>query len=278
MPITEKIKVLDHGYVQYKGHMGDDLMPLEAARMSTGNVTGVDEKKDNATRDYLWRHDHQTPYEMSILQVEVQCPIFVAREWMRHRTQSYNEFSLRYSEAIELFYVPEAGRIMGPDPNNKQGSQVALSEINQEKFINLMMENDEASWIRYKEALELGVSNELSRMLLPVNLYTKFRAQANLRNWYHFLNLRMAENAQYEIRVFANAVYSLVKDLWPKCSDVFEEHTLYAKKFSKTEMKILHDWVEAYLMEYSGRGAENSLTESCLNKSRIREFYGKLGI
>jgi thymidylate synthase (FAD) len=202
------------------------MMPLEAARMSTGNPTGLDTEKDEKLRNYLWRHGHATPFEMSVLQVEVQCPIFVAREWMRHRTFSYNEFSGRYAEMPDLYYIPGESRIVSQSQVNKQGSGDALAYDAIDEARDIILDITREARYAYERLLDLGVAREVARSVLPVSQYTKFRAQANLRNWLHFLNLRMADNAQYEIRVYANAVAKMIEVLWPNTWHVFKTHTL----------------------------------------------------
>lgn len=219
-------RLLDLGYLKYIDHMGDDMMPLEAARMSTGNPTGLDIEKDDKLRSYLWRHGHATPFEMSVLQVEVQCPIFVAREWMRHRTFSYNEFSGRYAEMPDMYYLPGESRIVSQSQINKQGSGYVLAHAAVEEARDIILDNNNESRKAYERLIELGVAREVARSVLPVSQYTRFRAQANLRNWLHFVNLRIADNAQYEIRVYAEAAAKIIKKIWPKTWEVFEIYTL----------------------------------------------------
>ena len=221
-----RAKVLNHGYVEYVDHMGDDYMPLEAARMSTGNPTGWDVEKDKKLRDYLWRNGHATPFEMSVLQVEIQCPIFVAREWMRHRTMSYNEFSGRYAVMPDLYYVPDTSRVVKQHQTNKQmsGDQMSQSEVD-----SVITAIDHANTIAravYDDLIAKGVAREIARCVLPVSQYTRFRVQANLRNWFNFLNLRMDQAAQYEIRVYAEQVADIISHIWPQTYEVFEKHTL----------------------------------------------------
>ena len=279
--LSEPIDVLDHGYVRYIAHLGNDLMPLEAARMSTGNPTGVDPVKDSATRDYLWRHAHATPFEMAVLQIEVQCPIFVAREWMRHRTQSFNEFSGRYAEMPALQYVPAPERVQGQSGLNKQGSGDDLSDEVRKSFLESISTDQSTVREHYETYLEAGVARELARINLPLAQYTRFRAQANLRNWLHFLDLRLAENAQFEIRVYAQAVARLVQHLWPLTWETFEEHTLHGTRLSRTEVEILRD----FLKEAVEKPGEPSLQDTLMNlagsrlsTSRQRELLSKLGL
>lgn len=275
----EPVPVLDHGYLRYVAHLGDDLTPLEAARMSTGNATGVDTAKDAATRDYLWRHAHATPFEMAVLQIEVQVPIFVAREWHRHRTQSFNEASGRYMEMPSLYYQPAPNRFQQQSTTNKQGSQGEIEEALRQEMLHRMQEEQELVRNNYKWYLANGLTREVARIDLPLSQYTRFRAQANLRNWLHFLKLRMAENAQYEIRMYAHTLAKIVAMLWPETWAVFVEHTLEGTVLSRTELQVLRQLLLDML------GDEQDLAQyldaklgDTLPTSRKREFLGKLGI
>lgn len=265
---------LDHGYIKVIDYMGDDLSPLEAARMSTGNETGVDEAKDDNLRDYLWRHKHATPFELNALQLEVQCPIFVAREWMRHRVPfSYNEYSQRYSEALDLYYVPAEMRVEHGSQSliNKQGSDGKLSRETTWSIINSMVDEQETQREIYKNYLDQGLSRELARNNMPVSNYTRFRVQANLRGWLQFIDLRIRHNAQYEIRVYAKAIANIIKELYPKTWKVFEEHTLHGHSFSRKEIVLLQTILKDL-------GINKQEVEEVLGKSKAREFFEKLGI
>ncbi len=278
-PLKDTIPLLNHGYVKYIAHLGDDLTPLEAARMSTGNPTGVDHAKDTATRDYLWRHAHATPFEMAVLQIEVQCPLFVRSEWHRHRTQSYNEASGRYMEMPDIQYLPEPDRLQPQSATNKQGSEGALSPELRDEMLRRM--NDEQRMVRenYEWYLEQGLAREVARINMPLSQFTRFRAQANLRNWMHFLNLRMAPNAQQEIRVYAFAVAEIIRKLWPETWAVFEEHTLKATSFSMSERTVLTDLLELAFKGMTPEQREAKIAEIAgdrLSKGRLREFVGKL--
>ncbi|HEY9898125.1 MAG TPA: FAD-dependent thymidylate synthase [Pantanalinema sp.] len=277
----EPIPVLDHGYMRYVAHLGDDLMPLEAARMSTGNPTGVDEAKDAATRDFLWRHAHATPFEMAVLQIEVQVPIFVAREWHRHRTQSFNEFSGRYAEMPALYYQPSTERVQGQSTTNKQASGEGLDDAAKTAYLDSIAEDQALVRSHYEGYLEAGVARELARINLPLSQYTRFRAQANLRNWLHFLNLRMAPNAQHEIRVYAHEVARLIRLLWPKTYEVFAEHTLEAATLSKGERSLLREVLSDALGIADGPELAAALSGRLgdrLGASRKRELLAKLGL
>lgn len=227
-----RIAVLDNGYAELIEKWGSDERIIEAARMSTGKgFQGwgtEDEPGDERLLAYLWRNAHHTPFEMAGAVFEIQAPLFVFREWHRHRTQSYNELSARYTPLPDVNYVPSVERLMiGADGSNKQAGTVAGSES---------MTPETAEWFReelaiaywgqqalYEAALERGVPKELARVHLPVGRYSRMRASANLRNWLAFLTLRMAPNAQWEIRQFADAVGTLVKACFPRTWALFRE-------------------------------------------------------
>lgn len=277
--LAEPIPLLNHGYLKYVVHMGDDLTPLEAARMSTGNPTGADPAKDAATRDYLWRHAHATPFEMAVLQIEVQCPLFVRSEWHRHRTQSYNEASGRYMEMPDIQYLPLFERLQPQSQTNKQGSEGELSEDLRAEILSRMEAEQRQVRANYEWYLEQGLSREVARINMPLSQYTRFRAQANLRNWLHFLNLRMAPNAQHEIRVYANALATIIQRLWPETWAVFEEHTLSATSFSRTEREVLMDVLSRTFEGMEPARREAMIAEIAgdrLSKGRLREFVAKL--
>lgn len=236
MDITQPIPVLDEGYVQYKGHLGDDNKALEWARMSTGNPTGVDESKDDATRAFLWRSGHVSPFEGPVLELEVQAPIFVIREWFRH-DQHVNEFSGRYSIMPDLYYRPNAVRLLngGQDPVKKQGSGFPMSQENAEWFLDGSDHVVETARAFYEQANERGFSRELARIVLPLNQYSRFRVQTTARNWMFFLNSRLSTAAQWEIRQYGKAVGAIFRELWPKTWELLEEHTLEGVHLSRTE-------------------------------------------
>lgn len=199
--------------VRYIGHWGDDSAPLEAARMSTGNPTGVDLAKDIKLRQYLWDNDHHSPFEFSTLTVEVECPIFVARQWMRHRTFSYNEFSGRYARMPMAFWTPEEFRQQGDA--NKQAGVGALPKDVQTRAAIEYATAIAGAYDAYEQLLKLGVCREQARAVLPVATMTKFRVTGNLRNWLHFLRLRLDPHAQKEIRDDAEHVARIIQQYWP---------------------------------------------------------------
>lgn len=237
----EPIAVLDHGYVRLVDYMGTDQSIIEAARMSTGKgFLGWD--KDEGLLDYLFSNSHSTPFEMCEIAVEVHAPIFVFRQWHRHRTQSVNEFSSRYSELPDVFYLPTWERCAERQgTTNKQGSvfSVLADEATaKSETLSIQAETIE-SYSHYRRRLGQGIPKELARLNMPVSGYSKMRAKANLHNWLHFLGLRMDSHAQMEIRVFADAVGAVVSALYPRTFELFLEYRLHAARFSRAELGVL---------------------------------------
>lgn len=223
--MSDKADLLDHGYVSLVESWGSDERIIESARVSTNKGFigwGDDEKSgDEKLLKYLWSHGHMTPFEMCGFSVEVMAPIFVVREWQRHRTQSYSELSARYTPVPNVNYIPSIERLtMGFDNNNKQASSVPGSNpLTREEAVlfrhQLRYHYDQAEHV-YRQALSAGVPKELARVHLPVGRYTRMRASANLRNWLDFLRQRMAPDAQWEIRQYANAIGGFVGKIYPR--------------------------------------------------------------
>lgn len=177
---------------------------------------------DEKLLGYLYNHKHMTPFEMAGMVIEVQAPIMVFREWHRHRTQSYNEMSGRYTELPNLYYIPEVDRIQKQSSSNKQGSAEILE--NADKIQWVMRRATENARECYEALLEQGVAREIARLILPVNQYSRMRASANLRNWLAFLTLRQDPAAQYEIRMYANEVAKLIEAHFPRTYKLFSEN------------------------------------------------------
>lgn len=222
-------EVLDHGYVELVETWGSDERIIQAARMSTAKGFqgwGTPEQPgDEKLLRYLWTRQHHTPFEMAGAIIEVQAPIFVFREWHRHRTQSYNELSARYTPLPDLFYVPSLDRMMGArqSATNKQGSSVGHSAEFAHAWRGYIEEQLAGARAAYLKLLEAGVSREVARVVIPVSQYSRMRASANLRNWLAFLRLRMDPAAQWEIRQFANALGELLADRYPRTWQLFAE-------------------------------------------------------
>lgn len=229
-----KVEVLDHGYVSLVETWGADERIIEAARMSTNKgFQGWGPTQDGKPGDekllrYLWEHKHATPFEMAGAIIEVQLPIFVAREWHRHRTQSYNEMSARYTPLPDFNYVPTRDRLLEhTSKGNKQAGVVPgaleLTPQNAERFQARLRAFYQSAEVLYQEALAAGVPKELARVVIPVGRYTRMRASANLRNWLAFLSLRLPENAQQEIRAYAEVILGVLREAFPRSVALFEE-------------------------------------------------------
>ena len=233
-----RIEVLDHGYVELVEDYGSDASIIEAARMSTdGGFKGWGdpgcEGRGATTGDekllrYLYENKHSTPFEMAGAIIEVQAPIFVFREWHRHRTQSYNEMSSRYIPLPDVNYVPTVERLMrNAGGSNKQAGTVKGSGELTATTAHLFRQNLQASYSRaqnlYEHALAAGVPKELARVHLPVGRYSRMRAHANLRNWLAFLTLRKHPAAQWEIQQYAEAVHTILSGLFPRTLALFDE-------------------------------------------------------
>ena len=226
-----RLPVLDHGHVSLVESWGSDQRIIEAARLSTdGAFRGwgtADAPGDERLLRYLWTHKHASPFEMAGMTLEVQAPIFVVREWQRHRTQSYNEMSARYAPLPDLHYLPTIERVMADGGGNKQAGAMAgaqpITREYAEEFVRVLELAYEAGQALYTSALAAGVPKELARLALPMGRYTRMRASANLRNWLAFLTLRLASDAQWEIRQYAHAVLTLVRVSFPRTAELFEE-------------------------------------------------------
>lgn len=227
------INVLDHGYVKLIETWGSDERIIEAARMSTGKGFlgwGTNEKPgDERLLAYLYNHKHSTPFEMAGMVIEVKAPIFVFREWHRHRTQSYNEMSARYIPIPNEHYVPSVTRLLTSNGANKQanslsskGEPLSMADAFVWRIEYLQELYAEAERV-YQKGLDLGVPKELARLVMPVGRYSVMRASTNLRNWLAFLTLRMAPNAQWEIQQYANAVGQFIADAFPRTWRLFEK-------------------------------------------------------
>ena len=247
------IKVLDHGYVKLipKGCWGSDEIIIESARMSTAKGflgwepractvcwlipaklptcktcegTGLMEGDTKLLR-YLWNNSHHTPFEMAGMTIEVQAPIFVFREWHRHRTQSYNELSARYTELPDLYYVPSVERLMAAQQSNsnKQASEDGLSELQASNLAYDIKDTYRVIRESYENLLRLGLAREVARVIVPVGQYSRMRASANLRNWLHFATLRTGGGAQWEIQQYAKEVCNFIEQLFPRTYALWRE-------------------------------------------------------
>jgi thymidylate synthase (FAD) len=242
--LGQEIPLLDHGYIKLVDYMGTDKTVVNAARVSYGNKLTVgqsvfDQEKDGRLINFLMREGHTSPFEQCIMTFEVKTPIFVAREWVRHRTARLNEISGRYTKLPSEFYTPSLERIQRQSERNKQSSEGELPDTTRNGFI---FDHNAAVgdlYNTYEERLEAGIAREVARIDLPLCIYTKFVWQMDLHNLLHFLKLRLAEGAQWEIRQYAEAIATVVCLSFPSVWSAFEEHVLHSVQFSRTEFQAM---------------------------------------
>jgi thymidylate synthase (FAD) len=219
-----RIDLLDHGFVRLVDWMGDDLSVVRAARVSYDAAwrTGEDQGKDKRLIDRLWNDRHTSPFEAVTFKFEVKAPIFVLRQWMRHRTWSYNELSGRYRPLPEEFYVPQPDSIGVQSKDNKEARNLTASIERPEEAAQLIEDTCRLAFQRYKELPGRGVPREVARVVLPLATYSHMSAVVNLLNLLRFLSLRSAADAQYEIRLYALAMLDLVREVVPICIEAWE--------------------------------------------------------
>jgi len=233
------IPVLDHGYVRYVDHMGTDTRIVEAARVSYGQPS-KGEEQDKKLIHYLYKNKHTTPFEMCKVTFDIKMPIFVARQYIRHRMQAVNEVSARYTELPEEFYIPITWRPQ--DTKNKQSSinignwdpmlpDVASSRFSEIKAREALIEHCKESYRLYTDLLYAGVAREMARMVLPLNIYTQFYTTWDLKNLLHFVTLRDDAHAQAEIQEYGRAMKQIITNLFPWTMEAYEKF-----KFTVTEV------------------------------------------
>ena len=235
---NDAIKCLDKGFVRLVDSMGGDDAIVQSARVSYGKGTSK-LSQDRGLIRYLMRHRHTTPFEMVEFKFHCKMPIFVARQWVRHRTANINEYSLRYSEARDEFYFPDPNHIEFQSAVNKQGRMGEVDKKLKNKVQAYFKEISDRSFEIYSELNEAGVARELARAILPVNLYTEWYWKNDLHNLLHFIGLRSDGHAQYEIRVFSDAMASYVKKVAPFAWEAYQDYVVKGMRFSKIEQSIL---------------------------------------
>lgn len=234
----DSIKCLDKGFVRLVDSMGGDDAIVQSARVSYGKGTSK-VSQDRGLIRYLMRHRHTTPFEMVEFKFHCKMPIFVARQWVRHRTANINEYSLRYSEARDEFYFPDPDNIEFQSAINKQGRMGEVDSKLKHKVQKYFKEISQRSFEIYSELNEAGVARELARAILPVNLYTEWYWKNDLHNLLHFIGLRSDGHAQYEIRVFSDAMASFVKKVAPFAWEAYQDYAVKGMRFSKIEQIFL---------------------------------------
>ncbi|HST04280.1 MAG TPA: FAD-dependent thymidylate synthase [Chloroflexia bacterium] len=263
------LAVPSNGFVRLVDYMGSDQSIVQAARVSYGAGT-KSVREDRGLIRYLMRHDHTTPFEMVVLKFHIKAPIFVIRQWIRHRTASVNEESARYSIMKEEFHEPAWADVGFQSKDNKQGR--SPDEVPQElvqRFLTFLKEDRDTAYAHYEDFLNNNVARELARIVLPLSLYSEFYWQMNLHNLLHFLRLRLDAHAQKEIRDFAQQVATCVQAVAPIAWEAFEEYKLRGASFSETELAYLKQMIAGQPMPIDAFGGSKSL---------LREFEQKLGM
>lgn len=273
--LGQEYPCLDHGFVRLIDYMGSDEAIVQAARVSYGKGT-KHIHQDRGLIRYLMRHQHTTPYEMVEFKFHCKLPIFVARQWIRHRTASVNEYSLRYSEARNEFYIPDPAVIRLQSKTNRQGgSDETVPQRLQEKVLEVLQRHTHQTWEDYQELEQSEIARELARINLPVSLYTEWYWKIDLHNLFHFLRLRLDPTAQYEIRVYAEAMAEIVKIAVPMTWEAFEDYMLYAKNFSRQELELMND---ALSQLPAALNWEEMAQARGLSKREIAEFLSKIKV
>lgn len=251
--------VLNHGFVRVIDYMGDDSAIVQAARVSYGAGT-KSVSDDRGLIRYLMRHHHSTPFEMCEIKLHVKLPVFVARQWIRHRTANVNEYSARYSILDREFYVPDAANIAKQSPTNSQGRAEDTDDMRPEEIQEIMRKAANSAFDDYDLMIDdegYGVARELARINLPLSAYTQWYWKVDLHNLLHFLRLRCNPHAQYEIRVYADVIAKLLSQWVPLAMGAFEDYKLKAVTLSSMEFEALRRWIAMTYPddpEYGGSG------------------------
>jgi thymidylate synthase (FAD) len=248
--LYKSFKALDHGFVRVIDYMGNDSSIVQAARVSYGKGT-KQLNQDKNLINYLLSHRHSTPFEMNEIKFHVKLPIFVARQWIRHRTANVNEYSARYSILDNEFYIPNSKELKPQSKTNNQGRSGDLDENEKKMYMRVLRENSKDSFQKYNFLLNQnydevkpdldrqGLTRELSRIVLPLNSYTQWYWKIDLHNFMHFLALRFDKHAQYEIRVYAEIMMNLMKKWVPLTYEAFLKNRLDSLVLSSEAIKFI---------------------------------------
>jgi len=239
------IPIHEHGFIALvdamprlvpEGQTADSAI-VQSARVSYGQGTKM-VSEDRGLVRYLMRHRHSTPFEMVEFKFHIAMPIFIARQWIRHRTANVNEYSARYSIMPDRFYRPDIENVRKQSKSNRQGGDGAIDAGTAEEFLKLL-EGAEANYAKYLDLTERGVARELARAVLPVSVYTEWYWKCDLHNIFHFLSLRMDPHAQIEIQDYAKAMYELIKPIVPVACEAFEDYRLNAMHLTGLEIDAI---------------------------------------
>lgn len=263
--------VLDHGLIRVIDYMGDDSAIVQAARVSYGRGTKAVSNDEGLIR-YLMRHWHSTPFEMCEVKFHVKLPVFVARQWIRHRTANVNEYSARYSILDREFYIPAPEHLAAQSTVNNQGRGEVLAGAEAQRVLDILREDSMRSYDHYEGMLsqdgQQGLARELARMNLPANIYTQWYWKTDLHNLFHFLRLRADAHAQYEIRAYAETMCRIVKDWVPLAYAAFEDYRLGGVQLSAKGVEALKRRLAGEVVTQENSG---------MNKGEWREFEGVWG-
>lgn len=269
--LDKEFKVLDKGFVRLVDYLGGDDRIVQAARVSYGEGT-KSWREDAGLIDYLLRHDHTSPFEQVILTFHVKLPIFVARQWIRHRTARVNEVSGRYSIMKDDFYVPAPGDLAAQSADNKQGrSDEPLESGQAAQVIGLLEQGQKAAYADYARLVDEGLAREIARVNLPLSLYTEWYWQIDLHNLLRFLMLRLDAHAQKEIRLYAAVMLEITRAVAPRVVESFERNTLNGVRFTGAEMAELKRRLEA-----ADGAAASSFAAPLLKGREFERFEEKL--
>jgi thymidylate synthase (FAD) len=239
------IPIHEHGFIALvdamprlvpEGQTADSAI-VQSARVSYGQGTKM-VSEDRGLVRYLMRHRHSTPFEMVEFKFHIAMPIFIARQWIRHRTANVNEYSARYSIMPDRFYRPDIENVRKQSKTNRQGGEGPIDAGTADEFLKLL-ESAEANYQKYLDLTERGVARELARAVLPVSVYTEWYWKCDLHNIFHFLSLRMDPHAQIEIQEYARAMYELIKPIVPVASEAFEDYRLNAMHLTGLEIDAI---------------------------------------
>ena len=252
--------VLDHGFVRVIDYMGDDAAITQAARVSYGKGTKAVQNDEGLIR-YLMRHWHSTPFEMCEIKLHVKLPVFVARQWIRHRTANVNEYSARYSILDREFYIPAEEHLAKQSVINNQGRGETLVGEDAQRVLEMLKADSARAYDSYSTMIDEGedgngiaLARELARMNLPANIYTQWYWKVDLHNLFHFLRLRADSHAQYEIRVYAEEICRLVADWVPYAYKAFEDYRLGGAQLSQPAVEALRKMLKGEKVEAADVG------------------------
>ena len=263
--------ILDHGFIRLIDYMGDDAAIVQAARVSYGAGTKHVQNDEGLIR-YLMRHWHSTPFEMCEIKLHVKLPVFVARQWIRHRTANVNEYSARYSILDREFYIPAPEHLAAQSVVNNQGRGEVLTGDESARVLELLKSDANRAYDNYEAMLstdgQQGLARELARMNLPANIYTQWYWKVDLHNLFHFLRLRADPHAQYEIRVYAEAIAAVVRDWVPLAYAAFEDYRMGGVNLSAKAVDVVKRRLAGEMVTQETSG---------MSKGEWREFEGVWG-